>query len=380
MTGRRIPSGVRFEHLYVHVPFCARRCVYCDFSIAVRPTVPVDEFVGALEAEWSVRHADHAFALRTLYFGGGTPSKLGGDGIARSMDVVRAHATIEPRAEVTLEANPEDVSASAARSWLAAGINRVSLGVQSFDDRVLKWMHRTHDTATARRAIEVLRDAGAQNVSIDLIFAAPATLERDWPRDLDAALAYGLQHLSIYGLTVEPRTPLGRWVARSEVAEAAEDAFAEEFLQAHAALTDAGFEHYEVSNYGRPQSHSMHNWAYWMRTPYAGIGPAAHEFDGSHRRWNEAAYAGWVARVGSGSDPVEGRETLGAEQILGEDTYLRLRTSRGVQLRESEVQRAEPWVREGWASVSGDLLTLTAAGWLRLDAIVSDLTLVRSRY
>src|SRR5688572_24211115 len=137
--------AVKAEHLYVHVPFCARRCVYCDFSIAVRSHVPVAEYLTALEREWLVRHRDSQFVLETLYFGGGTPSKLGGDGVAALLDLVRGHATVKDDAEITLEANPEDVSAESVRIWKAAGVNRVSLGVQSFDEATLAWMHRTHD-------------------------------------------------------------------------------------------------------------------------------------------------------------------------------------------------------------------------------------------
>ena len=199
---------MRAEHLYIHVPFCARRCVYCDFSIAVRSRVPVQEFVAAVEEEWELRHRDSIFELETVYFGGGTPSKLGAVGVARLMDLVRRRAAVRPGAEVTLEVNPEDVSAESASAWHAAGVNRISLGVQSFDDAVLKWMHRTHDARAAVRAIEVLREAGLHNLSIDLIFAAPSSVARSWERDLEAALGLDVPHVSVYGLTVEPKTPL----------------------------------------------------------------------------------------------------------------------------------------------------------------------------
>lgn len=371
---------MRFEHLYVHVPFCARRCVYCDFSIAVRPVVPVDEFARALASEWTLRHADATFPLRTLYFGGGTPSKLGGDGLRRVMDVVLTRATMAPTSEVTIEANPEDVTPIAARTWRDAGVNRLSLGVQSFDDRVLTWMHRTHDASTARRAVDVARDAGLSNISIDLIFAVPHSLARDWGKDLEAALAFGLPHVSVYGLTVEPRTPLGRWVARHQEAEAQEEVFADEFLTAHERFTAAGYDHYEVSNYALPDRYSRHNWAYWDRAPYAGIGPSAHEFNGVRRRWNEPAYAEWHQRLAGRSDPVQGDEGLDAGQIAAEATYLGLRTRNGVTLQAWERSPVEVWEAQGWARVSGDRVSLTAAGWLRLDALASDLTHLRSRY
>jgi oxygen-independent coproporphyrinogen III oxidase len=370
---------VNAEHLYIHVPFCARRCVYCDFSIAVRSRVPVADFVTATAREWDLRHRDSKFSLDTLYFGGGTPSKLGSEGIARLMDVVTSRAELRPNAEVTLETNPEDVNSDAARGWRSSGVNRVSLGVQSFDDAVLAWMHRTHDASTARSAIEVLREAGFDNLSIDLIFAAPSQLARRWERDLETAIELGVPHVSVYGLTVEPHTPLGRWVARHDVDEAPEERFENEYLAADDALTQAGLEHYEVSNYGRPQRHSRHNWAYWRRRPYGGLGPSAHEFDGVVRRWNSAPYADWETRVRGRESPTVGSESLRLDQQVAEEVYLALRTTAGLRLSPDERVHVTPWIEAGWASLDGEgLLRLTAIGWLRLDALASDLTLFRS--
>lgn len=370
---------MRAEHLYIHVPFCARRCVYCDFSIAVRQRVPVEEYLTALTREWDARHGDSVFTLQTLYFGGGTPSKLGGDGVSRLMEIVRSRASLEDGAEVTLEANPEDVTADAARRWRAAGINRVSLGVQSLDDAVLTWMHRTHRAAEALEAVHVLRDAGLPNISIDMIFAAPRELGRSWRRELDLALEMRLPHVSIYGLTIEPHTPLGRWVAREDVVESPEEDFESEFLAAHAALADAGFEHYEVSNYGQPGQHSRHNWAYWRRRAYGGMGPAAHEFDGSTRRWNTAPYADWVGRTSTGRSSVIGQELLGPEAEQSESTYLGLRTTAGVHISDEETSDIQPWIAAGWANVDAGRLRLTPSGWLRLDTLANHLTLLRSR-
>lgn len=342
--------------------------------------MPVDEYVNALEAEWTRRHRESEFALETLYLGGGTPSKLGGDGVARVLELVRSRAAVREGAEVTLEANPEDVSADAARAWKAAGVTRVSLGVQSFDQAVLKWMHRTHDAQMARAAIETLREAGLSNVSIDLIFATPAVVERSWRRDLDRALELELPHLSVYGLTVEEHTPLGRWVARSDVTEAPEEDFERQFLEAHSDLATAGLEHYEVSNYGRPGFHSRHNWAYWRRRPYGGLGPSAHEFDGSTRCWNLEPYAGWVSAVSSQQLPTSGSEQLSPEQASAEQVYLGLRTCDGIEVNGSELAHARPWIEAEWAFVGSDgRLRLTGTGWLRLDAIANDLTRFRSR-
>jgi oxygen-independent coproporphyrinogen-3 oxidase len=379
-VGPAYVSTVKYEHLYIHVPFCARRCAYCDFSIAVRSTVPAREFAEAIAAEWTTRHSESTFALRTLYLGGGTPSKLGGEGVARLLAVVRERASLAQDAEVTLEANPEDVTDENVRAWRDAGINRLSLGVQSFNDRALQWMHRTHDAAGAARAVSVARDGGLENISIDLIFALPASVGRDWARDLDMALALRTPHVSVYGLTVEPRTPLGRWVARREAVEAPEDSFESEFLLASRRLTGAGLEHYEVSNYGRPARHSLHNWAYWQRRPYAGLGPSAHEFDGAIRRWNAEAFVEWKSLASAGRDTVAGSETLDADQSLSEEIYLHLRTTDGWAVTEDVRDRSVNWVESGWATVADGVLRLTPKGWLRLDALASDLTLLRSRY
>ena len=372
---------MRAEHLYIHVPFCARRCVYCDFSIAVRSRIPVDEYLRALELEWTRRHRDSDLDLVTVYLGGGTPSKLGAGGVARLLDVVRSHASTRQDAEITLEANPEDVTSEAARAWRASGVNRVSLGVQSFEEAVLSWMHRTHTADTARRAVHVLRDEGIDNISIDLIFATPSSVPRSWRRDLDVALGLELPHMSVYGLTVEPHTPLGRWVARRDVDEAPEESFEEQYLEADAALSAAGLDHYEVSNYGRAEAHSKHNWAYWRRREYVGLGPSAHEFDGTVRRWNAEPYAEWVSTVSKHSDPLAGSELLTSDQTLAEELYLNLRTNAGLQLQSDERENVEPWIASGWATITPDLtLRLTAAGWLRLDYLATHLTMLRSRY
>ena len=269
--------------------------------------MPTDEYVDALGREIAIRFAGRdLWEADTLYFGGGTPSRLGGDGVARMLDVVRERVTLAAEAEVTLEANPEDVTDDAVAAWRRAGVNRVSLGSQSFDDRVLAWMHRSHDAERITRAVEVVRGGGIENLSLDLIFALPTELDRDWERDVDRALALEPQHLSLYGLTVEPHTPLGRWRARGEVAESPEERYEAEFLHADRALTAAGFDHYEVSNFGLPGRHSRHNSAYWALVSYAGLGPSAHEFDGTTRRWNAPVYRDWARAVNDGAGPDRG--------------------------------------------------------------------------
>lgn len=374
MTARQVAT----RHLYVHVPFCARRCSYCDFSIAIRRTVPVDEYLDALARELVMQSTP--FELDTLYLGGGTPSSLGGLGIARLVDLVRARATIAPDAEITIEANPDDVTPDAARAWHAAGVNRVSLGGQSFDPGVLEWMHRTHDADQVPRAVATLRDAGIDDISVDLIFALPAVLRRDWPRDVERALALDPTHISLYGLTIEPHTPLGRWHTRGKVTEADEEAYEREFLHAHAELTRAGYDHYEVSNFARPGRRARHNSAYWRGVPYAAVGPSAHRFDGANRSWNVAPYGEWRDRLVRGESPVAGAEALSEENRAAERVYLGLRTTDGLESSDAQRALARPWLDAGWAMLNGHrTLVLTPDGWLRLDALAASLTVAGSR-
>ena len=368
------------RHVYVHVPFCARRCSYCDFAIAVRRSVPVEDFVEALERELALRTDFATGSVDTIYLGGGTPSRLGHEGVRRVLDVVRGRFSAAPGAEVTIEANPEDVTVDDAASWRAAGVTRVSLGVQSFDDDVLRWMHRTHDATRAAEAASILRQAGFDDWSMDLIFALPPEVQRSWSDDLRRAIDLAPAHISCYGLTIEPHTPLTRWRERGQVHDADEERYEAEFLEAHRTLSGAGYEHYEVSNYALNGRRAKHNSAYWRRVPYVGIGPSAHSFDGSTRRWNSREYVAWRERILAGQDPVEGTELLEAEAEILERAYLGLRTSDGLPIDEANVNDFARWHDRGWAHTVDGVGRLTALGWLRLDALVADLTDLRSRY
>jgi oxygen-independent coproporphyrinogen-3 oxidase len=372
-----------YRHLYLHVPFCARRCSYCDFAIVVRRQVPVADFIASIRRELSLRVDPLAPpVLDTLYLGGGTPSRLGPDGIALLMDVVREHVTIASGAEVTLEANPEDITDDAVRAWMTAGVNRLSIGIQSFDDRVLRWMHRVHDADTARRAIDVARAAGLSSFSIDLIFSVPESLERDWARDLDEVLLIAAPHVSLYGLTIEPHTPLGHWRARGEVAESPEETYESDFLLAHHRLSAAGYDHYEVSNFSQAGARAVHNSAYWQGVPYLGVGPSAHGFDGRVRRWNIASYPAWGGALQAGKDPAEGEEMLTANNRQAESVYLGLRTSDGLRMSDATRSRVASWFTAGWLELVGDAengrVRCTPTGWLRLDRLAADLTALPS--
>ncbi|MEP7326021.1 MAG: radical SAM family heme chaperone HemW [Gemmatimonadota bacterium] len=361
-------------HLYLHVPFCARRCSYCDFAIAVRREVPSRDYADLVLREWE-RRQDHpawneTSEIETVYLGGGTPSLLDPGQLERILDGIHSARPGSADLELTLEANPENVTSALAARWVALGVNRVSLGGQSFDPAVLRWMHRTHDADAVPRAVSLLRDAGLANISLDLIFALPEVLERDWARDLDRALALKPTHLSLYGLTVESHTPLARWVVRGEAAAPPDETWIREFLLAHRTLESAGFEHYEVSNYGRAGFRSRHNSAYWRRRPYIGLGPSAHSGFGSHRQWNVREYTAWARSVQEGGDTVAGEETLNDDAVALETLYLGLRTRDGVPATVIPGNSAQQWVSEGWATLQGERVALTAEGWLRLDALV----------
>jgi oxygen-independent coproporphyrinogen-3 oxidase len=275
-----------------------------------------------------------------------------------------------------LEANPEDVTCENVAAWRSAGINRVSLGAQSFDDSVLRWMHRSHDAARIAAAVQTLRDAGIENISLDLIFALPEELHRDWDRDLELALALRPAHLSLYGLTVEERTPLARWISRGATTAPPDERYAEEYLRAYAALTQHGFEFYEVSNAARDGRRSRHNSAYWSGRPYQGVGPAAHSFDGRARRWNLSAWEAYRTAIAAGRSAVESEEMLTDEQRDLERLYLGLRTREGIAA--TALDRLRPplttLIQQGWLIAEADRLRCSPEGWLRLDSIVAALT------
>ena len=368
------------RHLYVHVPFCARRCSYCDFSIAVRRDVPVADYIDGVRRELALRNPDgERSELDTLYLGGGTPSRLGGAGVAELLATIREHAHWKDSAELTLEANPDDVTGENAKRWRDAGINRVSLGAQSFSPPALEWMRRTHDADQIDAAVSYLREAGIAQLSLDLIFALPEDVPREWSDDLERALALHPDHISLYGLTVEPHTPLGHWRDRGELTESPDTRYERDFLLAHSMLGEAGFEHYEVSNYALAGARARHNSSYWRHVPYAAIGPSAHRFDGVRRSWNVAPYAEWLRRVRAGLIPTEEEELLTPADVAAERAYIGLRTIEGLVLTDEIRASTARWRDAGWARIVNDRLQLTAHGWLRLDALAVDLTHAGSR-
>jgi oxygen-independent coproporphyrinogen-3 oxidase len=259
----------------------------------------------------------------------------------------------------------------------------VSLGSQTFDASALEWMHRTHTAEQIGAAVEMLRRGGITNISVDLIFALPGHLNRSWTRDLDKALELAPNHLSLYGLTVEAQTPIARWADRGASVQGSEEEYEKEFLEAHKTLSDAGFEHYEVSNFARPGFESHHNSAYWTGAPYVGVGPSAHSFDGSTRRWNVSAYADWLRRLTAGEPVVAGAESLTSENRDAEEVYLGLRTRRGLPVSDAHVPGVRRWEEAGWAVLEDPLdqprVRLTPTGWLRLDSLAAEMAARRAR-
>lgn len=362
-------------HLYIHVPFCARRCTYCDFAISVRREVPSARFVEAILAEWHQYRAVPPVAgwteLKTLYLGGGTPSRLDPIALDSLLGAITSDLPLADEAEVTIEVNPDDVSMPAAMAWRMSGINRVSLGVQSHDPRVLEWMHRTHTADQVQGAVAMLREAGFDNLSLDLIFALPYELRRDWDRDLELSFDLRPDHISLYGLTVEPATPLARWHARGETILSTDTRYAEEYLLAHERLLLAGYTHYEVSNAGVVGRRAHHNSAYWTGVDYLGLGPSAHSLLQGIRSWHIRDWAAWERAIREGRPTREGDETLTPESRALEQLYLGLRTDRGLPARQLPPGQVATWLREGWAMRAEDRIRLTPEGWLRLDALVA---------
>lgn len=378
-----VPAGPddRPRSLYVHVPFCVRRCSYCDFAVQAMREAPTDEWLDAVVTEMRLLSAERGWgaplALDTVYLGGGTPSMLRPGAMAELRRRLEPYAVWDASAEWTCEANPESFTAETAAAWRDAGVNRLSLGAQTFHEPALRWMGRMHGVDGPRRAMDVARAAGFGNVSVDLIFGLPSRLERDWAADLFQALALEPEHVSLYGLTAEAAAPLGRWVGEGREVLADEDRYADEYLLAHHTLTGAGFEHYEVSNFGLPGRRSRHNFVYWTGAPYAALGPGAHAFHPPLRRWN---VRGWDAYrrmlLDEGRLPIDGEEEVDAETAGLERAWLQLRTDQGWPMDgagPAERRLAETWVAQGWARESGGALKLTADGWLLLDRLAVEM-------
>ena len=374
------PSSRPIANVYVHAPFCARRCCYCDFAVEVDRSPAGSRWLAAIGAELDALRASGeaplAAPLETLYVGGGTPSLLEPRFIAGLAGMIGPRRLANPALEWTVEANPESFGEEVARVWAAGGVNRISFGVQSFDPGALRWMGRLHSPADARAAVERARVAGVANLSVDLIFGLPDNVPRSWEKDVARALDLEVPHISLYGLTVEKGTPLHRAVGQGRAPMPAGERYREEYLYAAETLAQAGYRHYEVSNFALPGFASRHNRACWEGAPYLGLGNGAHSYHGGRRWWNERDWDVYVEGIMRSGRARAGNEVPSAEQSRLEALWLALRTADG--LKEEQLEPvARPvlrrWEAAGWALRSAGRTRLTPRGWLLLDELTVEL-------
>lgn len=388
---RRAPHAVPADDgcvgVYLHVPFCERVCPYCDFAVvAARPLTPAREaaYLDALETELAQRAPGFARpgggprALASVYLGGGTPSLLAPESVARLVAAARAHFPAGGRVEITLELNPGTTERARLPGFRAAGVNRLSIGVQSFSDATLKRLGRAHRAGEAHATLAAARAAGFDDVSLDLIVAAPGQRLADLERDLDAVLAFGPEHVSAYQLTIEPGTPFARAAARGQLALADEDEGAAMLERLAARLAAGGLERYEISSFARPGREARHNRRYWERQAVLGIGmgawscePASPAAPHGARRANVRQLDTYLARMAAGEPAAAAPpERLTPETARGEAAFLALRTARGLDAAAFAAEFGAP-PRAFWPEVIAEAL---AGGWL-LESASGDLRL-----
>jgi len=320
--------------IYVHIPFCRQSCSYCDFYFSVNKRHE-QAFFNALRTEWSLRRREaERERVETLYFGGGTPSYAEPFFLERVINEITRHVYLAPEAEITLEANPDDMSREKLRQWKDMGINRLSVGVQNFDNRFLQLLNRSHDARRTEQALENAIATGFENITLDLIYGIPGMTLAEWENQIDRFLRLDFPHLSAYALTVEPGTLLDYQVKKGRVHMPSDEMFEKQFFLLRDKLTAAGFRHYEISNFARPGYESKHNTSYWEGKPYMGLGPSAHSYDGNTmRRWNVANLHRYIRGVSGNGDWYE-TEILGPAELYNEWIMTRLRTDEGVKERD----------------------------------------------
>lgn len=341
--------------IYFHIPFCKRICAYCDFFRSAdrsRMGETLEAMHRELEAQ---REYLHDQRIRTIYFGGGTPSLCTPQTLQGLIDHAAALFDCSSVEETTVEANPDDLTQTYLEGLRRAGVDRLSVGIQSFDDTCLRLMNRRHTAAQAEQAIRTARQAGFDNITVDLIFGVPGYGDEVLRRSLDRVLELGVQHISAYHLTIEPGTAFGRRMQRGELRPVAEQVSEREFLTVHQTLTGAGFEHYEVSNYALAGFRARHNAAYWSGVPYLGIGPGAHSYDGHERHWAESSIAKYL-----GGAPYQS-ETLTETDRFNEYVMTALRTAEGIDTRRI----AEHFGAERLATLKASARRFLDSGLLR---------------
>ena len=320
--------------IYLHIPFCRQSCSYCDFYFSVNKKHE-EAFFNALRAELALRRRElNLEPVETVYFGGGTPSYASPAHIERILEWLSREVPLQSGVEITLEANPDDMSPENLRRWKAMGINRLSVGVQSFEDRFLKLLRRSHDARRVEEALHEAQAAGFDNLNLDLIYGIPGMDTEDWKAQINTFLQWNIPHLSAYALTVEPGTLLDFQVKKGKIHLPPEEIYANQFFQLRRMLHEAGFYHYEISNFALPGYESRHNSSYWEGKAYYGFGPSAHSYDGEKiRRWNVSNLHRYIRGI-QGEGPWYETEILTPADRYHEYVMTRLRTDKGVNKKE----------------------------------------------
>lgn len=318
--------------IYIHIPFCKRKCPYCNFYSSASMEY-MDRYVAALTCELEQRKDYLLQPVQTIYFGGGSPSLLAVRDVEHILNQIARHYPIDQSPEITLEANPDDLSLPMLKGIKAAGINRLSLGIQSLYSRDLHYLERQHSTESAFQALEQANIAGFDNVSADLIYGIPGQTTSMLRENVNRLMEYPVKHISAYAITAEENTPLMEYIRTGKKEGPSPDLAASHFFSLSRYLKSLGMEHYEVSNYAFPGNYARHNSNYWVLKPYLGAGPSAHSYNESERQWNVASLDQYISGVGNGK-AMEGKEVLTEQQKFNEYIMLRLRTSAGIDLQD----------------------------------------------
>lgn len=371
--------------IYIHIPFCKSRCIYCGFY----STTLLDlrkKYINAVCREMELRKNYIREPFSTIYLGGGTPSLLDEAELTKLFLYINNVYDVDRNAEITMECNPDDITPEFTNMLSRLPINRVSMGAQTFADSRLRLLHRRHSSDEVKHAVKLLREADIKNISIDLMFGFPDESLSQWKEDISAALALNVEHISAYSLMYEEDTPLWKMLDTGKVKEIDEELSLTMFKELVCQLTDAGYEHYEISNFARPGYRSRHNSSYWHQVPYIGLGAAAHSFDLNSRQWNVADLKLYIEEINNGIIPME-REELDNDTTFNDIITTALRTSDGIDLNAMEtrlgkryrntlISAAGKHIEQGLLEIRHDRLRLTSEGIFISDMVMSDLMIV----
>ena len=369
--------------IYVHIPFCKSRCIYCDFY-STPYTDRIDEYINAVLREAETRREELTEPVTTVYFGGGTPSQLSTPQLTRLITGLRERLNLSQVEEFTVEVNPDDITTEWVEAAVAAGANRASMGVQSFNDKELLFMRRRHNAAEAIAAVHTIQRAGVSNMSIDLIYSIPGQTIESWRETIATALMLNVQHISAYELSYERGTELSRQAMLGQFEPIEEDTTIQMYHTLARELAAAGFEHYEVSNFAKPGFRSRHNSAYWQRVPYLGLGAAAHSFNGRRRSYNPDRFDAYITAIETLGKAYKLEPQFTREEKYDEMIFLGLRTIDGLDLRSvsrrfgkpnaERIKRLiQPFIASGDAVLDSSFLSLTEKGLLLSDTIIREL-------